>query len=262
MPTGTPVVAPRVSGEGRPIDIHTFGHGPVALAFVGAIHGGYEWNTANLAYQAIDYFTRNPSAVPQALTLHIIPVANPDGLARIAPEWAGGAILPPPGVLTDTLPGRFNANDVDLNRNWDCNWAPNALWRDQPVSAGSAPFSEKETAALRDFLLAEGVEAVIFWHSAAGVVLPGRCGATTHPPSEELAAVYSAASEYPVVPSLSYEITGDASDWLTTQDIASIAVELTDHTGIEWERNLAGLLAVLDYYVGLCDGGECGAGDN
>ena len=41
-------------------------------AFVGAIHGGYEWNTANLAYAMIDYFERNPVAVPDAVTLHIV----------------------------------------------------------------------------------------------------------------------------------------------------------------------------------------------
>jgi hypothetical protein len=56
---------------------------------------------------------------------------------------------------------------------------------------------------------------------------------------------------------LPYTITGDASDSLTTEGIASITVELTDHTGVEFERNLAGVLAVLDYYVAACASEEC-----
>jgi hypothetical protein len=235
-----------------PIEHSTFGRGPLHLALVGSIHGGYEWNTANLAYEVLAYFEANPAVVPSSLTLHIIPVANPDGLALVKPGWTTGPIPPPAGVITDTLPGRFNGRGVDLNRNWNCNWSSAAVWRDRPISGGEAPFSESETVALREFFLSEKIDAVIFWHSAAGVVLPGRCGSADHAPSNDLAAVYSAASGYPVRHSLPYEITGDASDWLTTQGIASIAVELTDHTAVEFERNLSGVLAVLDYFADSC----------
>jgi hypothetical protein len=58
-----------------------------------------------------------------------------------------------------------------------------------------------------------------------------------------------------------YEINGDASDWLTTQGIPSIAIELTDHSRIEWDRNLAGTLAVLNHYAAACAGGTCGGSD-
>lgn len=246
-----------LSADGRPIEHYVFGDGPADVVFVGAIHGGYEWNTANLAYEIIDHFDRNPGDVPDAVTLHIIPVANPDGLSRVSPGWTTGPIPTPAGVITDTMPGRFNGRDVDLNRNFDCDWASTGVWRDQQVSAGTAPFSESETAALRDFFLSEAVRVVVFWHSAAGVVLPGQCRPATHAASLALAEVYAAASEYPVRSSLVYEITGDASDWLTTEDIPSFAVELTDHTAMEWERNLAGTLAILDHYAALCAAGAC-----
>lgn len=257
-PTQTATNIVGASYGGRPIERYTFGDGPLNLAFVGALHGGYEWNTANLAYEMSAYFEANPAAVPEAITLHIIPVANPDGLARVDPGWTAGPIPPPGGVLTDTLPGRFNGRDVDLNRNWDCNWSSQAFWRTTPVNAGLRAFSEPETVALRDYFLAEEMRAVVFWHSAAGVVLPGRCGDTPHAPSTELAAAYRTAAEYPVQSGgLPYAITGDASDWLTTRGIASIAIELTDHTGVEFERNLAGVLAVLDYYAAVCAGEGC-----
>ena len=247
---------------GRPIEHYVFGAGPVHLVFVGAIHGGYEWNSANLAYAMIDYFERNPAAVPDAITLHIVPVANPDGLVRVAPDWQTGPIPAPAGVITDTYSGRFNGRDVDLNRNWDCNWRPTAIWRDEVVAAGSEPFSEPEVVALRDLFLNQPMQAVVLWHSAAGMVLPGACQpATVHAPSRALAEAYGQASDYTVGVALNYEISGDASDWLTTQGIPSIAVELTNHSAIEWDRNLAGTLAVLNHYAAVCAAEGCGESD-
>jgi hypothetical protein len=64
-----------------------------------------------------------------------------------------------------------------LNRNWDYQWQMTATHGMRVVSAGSYPFSEPETAALRDFILLNDVELVIFYHSAMGVVfLWGRQG--------------------------------------------------------------------------------------
>ena len=246
------------SYEGRSIEHYIFGDGPVDVAFVGAIHGGYEWNTANLAYEMVAHFARRPGDVPDALTLHIIPVANPDGLARVAPEWTGGLIPPPTGVITATFPGRFNGRDVDLNRNWDCNWQPSAVWRDQEVHAGTAPFSESENVALRDLFLNREMAVVVFWHSAGAVVLPGGCLPDEHPPSRALAEVYATAVGYPVATSLNYEISGDASDWLTTQNIPSFAVELSNHTALDWQRNLAGTMALLAHVANSCLLPECG----
>jgi len=248
------------SYDGRPIEHYIFGAGPVHLAFVGAIHGGYEWNSANLAYAMIDYFERNPAAVPDAITLHIVPVANPDGLARVAPDWQTGPIPTPAGVISDTYSGRFNGRNVDLNRNWDCNWRPTGVWRDEIVDAGLTPFSEPEVVALRDFFLDIPMAAVVFWHSAAGTVLAGLCD-EAHAPSRELAGVYAAASGYSTQAPLGYEINGDASDWLTTQAIPSIAVELTNHSAIEWDRNIAGTLAVLDHFAAICAAEGCGESD-
>jgi LysM repeat protein len=260
---GTPSAVATIGASygGRPIEHYVFGDGPAHVAFVGAIHGGYEWNTANLAYAMIDYFEGNPAAVPDAVTLHIVPVANPDGLARVAPGWTSGPIPTPAGIISDTFAGRFNGRDVDLNRNWDCNWQPTGVWRDQVVDAGLAPFSEPETVVLRDLFLETPMQAVVFWHSAAGTVLAGTCAADGHAPSRELAEVYATAAGYPQQLALGYEINGDASDWLTTQDIPSIAIELTDHSRIEWDRNLAGTLAVLNAYAAACAGGVCEGSD-
>jgi LysM repeat protein len=232
--------------RGRPIEDYAFGDGPNTMIFVGGHHGGYEWNTTLLAYEVIDYLEDNPDAVPTAVTVHIIPAANPDGIFNVTGKV--GRFSAADVFDIDTFPARFNANGVDLNRNWDCDWTANALWRDQPVSGGVEPFSEVENQVLRDFIMEqEQVKAVVFWHSQATLVSPGSCG-TPHQPSIDIAGVYARASSYPTQEFSAYEITGDASNWLAKEGIPSLSVELTNHESTDWERNRAGLLALLALY--------------
>ncbi len=233
------------SVRGLPLVAHRFGDGEQRIVIVGGIHGGYEWNTILLAYLAIDYFKTYSAALPESVTLTIIPSANPDGQEMVTGKSGPFALA---DLAEDTIPGRFNANNVDLNRNWDCQWAPTAIWRGNEVSGGPAPFSEPETVVLRDYLLQQRPEAVIFLHSAANGVFASGCP-ETHQPSMDLAQIYGDAAGYPVYERFSaYEVTGDAGDWLTTQGITSISVELINHQDLDLEKNLAGILAVLDNY--------------
>lgn len=43
------------SVQGRPIYAYNYGTGSSTLLLVGGMHGGYEWNSVLLAYQAMDY---------------------------------------------------------------------------------------------------------------------------------------------------------------------------------------------------------------
>lgn len=233
------------SVRGLPIIAHRFGDGVQHIVIVGGIHGGYEWNTILLAYRAIDYFKTYFAALPETVTLTIIPSANPDGQELVTGKVGSFSLA---DLAADTIPGRFNANNVDLNRNWDCQWAPSAIWRGNEVSGGPAPFSEPETVVLRDYLLQQHPEAVIFLHSAANGVFASGCP-ETHQPSMELAQIYGEAAGYPVYERFSaYDVTGDAGDWLTKQDITAISVELINHQDLDLEKNLAGMLAVLELY--------------
>ena len=233
-----------LSAGGRPLLAHRLGMGDIHIAVVGGIHGGYEWNSILLALRMLDYFRDNSSAIPAAITLHIVPNANPDGLFAVSGREGA---FEPADIYADTVPGRFNGNGVDLNRNWDCRWSPTALWRDQLVTAGTSPFSEPENRALRDYLLENRPEVVIFLHSAAGAVYVSGCP-DPHPPSEELALVYGRAADYPVYPLFDhYLITGDAGDWLTTQGIPSFTVELVTHEDLEYEKNMAGIVALMNF---------------
>jgi predicted deacylase len=251
--TGQPWSAPAISvtetigysAEGRPIIAYRFKSGPTHLVFVGGIHGGYEWNSILLAYEMIAAFQRHPWRIPDSLTITIIPSANPDGQFLVTGREG---LFSSAEVAADSLAGRFNGNQVDLNRNWDCEWTPQAFWRNQPISAGTGPFSEPETAALRNFLLAQRPAAVVFWHSQFRAVFAAGCP-ETYPPALELAHRYGQAAGYPVYERFtSYPITGDASDWLATQEIPSISVELTTHNELDWPENWAAILALLSHY--------------
>ena len=233
------------SVEGRAITSYQFGDGPNVLVLIGGMHGGYEWNSIMLMYELITYLTFNPQEIPPEVTLYIIPSANPDGQFR-----ATGVDGPffPGDVDTETIPARFNANGVDLNRNWPCLWEPTGIWRDQAVSAGTAPLSEPESVVLHNFLLAQQPELTVFYHSAIGGVFASGCG-TIHSASLTWAERYAAAADYPTFAQFtSYPLTGDAADWLTTQDLPAITVELLTHDGLDWFQNLAGLQTILAFY--------------
>ncbi len=233
------------SSQNRPIVSYQFGSGQHPLVFIGGIHGGYEWNSILLAYEMIDYFTANPEQVPSSVTMYIIPTANPDGQFVVTGQ---SSRFTPNDVYSDTVPGRFNSNAVDLNRNWDCEWTATAVWRDTPVSGGNAPFSEPETAVLRDYFLSLPADFVLFWHSSGNGVFAAGCP-ELYQPSMDLGQIYGTASGYPVYERFDfYSITGDAGDWLSLHNIPSISIELKTHNGLDWQENLAGVLAILAHF--------------
>ncbi len=236
------------SVQGRKIEAFSFGNGDTHLAFVGGIHGGYEWNSVILAYEFIDYLTANLSLVPENLTVTIIPNANPDGVYKVVGKEGRFVASDIPSGVDESL-GRFNANGVDLNRNFDCKWQPESMWRGQVVSAGTSAFSEPEAKVIRDFVLNTKPKAVVFWHSQANAVYASECENGILPETRAVMNVYSSASSYPPVDSFdAYAVTGDAEGWLASINIPAITVELTTHETIEWEKNLAGVKALFKYY--------------
>ena len=227
------------SVEGRPIESYTFGTGNIDLLFVGGVHGGYEWNSIELAYAMIDEFQTAPDLIPADVTVHIIPALNPDGYAKQ---------LDPVTNYTDAAK-RFNANGVDLNRNFACKWAPESSWRGQTVSAGTSAFSEPEAQALRDYVQQTSPAAAVFWHSIANNVYASECENGILPDTLALMNVYADAGNYGKVEKFdAYPITGDAEGWLTSIGIPAVTVELETRDSIEWVRNKAGTLATLELF--------------
>ncbi len=236
------------SVEGRSIEAYTFGQSGKHLLFVGGIHGGYEWNSVLLAYELIDYLKANP-AVAEGVTVTIIPSANPDGVFKVVGK-EGRFSAADASTDADTLAaGRFNANEVDINRNFACKWQPTSTWRSKQVSPGTQAFSEPEARAIRDFVSKSSPNAVVFWHSQANAVYASECEAGVLPQTRAVMETYASAAGYPAILSFdAYPITGDAEGWLASIGIPAITVELADHTSVEWEKNLAGTKALFALY--------------
>lgn len=244
------------SVEGRAIESYTYGDPATSekhLLFVGGIHGGYEWNSALLAYEFMDYLDKNPSVIPNGLAVSVIPSANPDGVFKVIKKEGRFSLEDTPTKEeTEKLPageGRFNANGVDLNRNFDCKWQPKSTWRSKEVSAGTEAFSEPEAQAIKKFVDTYSPDAVVFWHSQANAVYASECENGILPETLDVMNAYAKAAGYPSVDSFdAYPVSGDAEGWLASIGIPAITVELKTHETVEWQKNIAGIKALFNYY--------------
>ena len=116
--------------------------------------------------------------------MYILPVVNPDGLAYIESKENIG------NYGSDIVLKRKNhrfvseyctpqSQGVDLNRNYNVSWAdpPEPLDREQfecsETYRGPYPFSEPETRAMRDFVLAhrDSLKFVVSFHSYGNMLV-------------------------------------------------------------------------------------------
>ena len=115
-----PIIEKYVAGvsiEGRPIRCEVYGNGPDVLMVIATIHGSEPAGTPLVAVFG-EWLVAHPAELA-GRTVVIVPVANPDGFA------AGK---------------RFNAHEVDLNRNFPAgNWGV-------PLDKGSPEFIAAETS--------------------------------------------------------------------------------------------------------------------
>lgn len=216
------------SGQGRPIAAYYFGDGATTVLYTGAIHGN-EISTKYLMDRWIQELEAKARSIPKHLSVVVVPVINPDGLA------AGG---------------RTNANNVDLNRNFaTTDWQKDITTvNNQPFAdgGGKAPMSESETKAIASLAQRLQPKVILSYHSIGGVVAANQAGAST-----TLAATYARLSGYGNVTGQSgatfeYTISGTADDWYAQKlGVASILVELGSQTYSQFERNRAAMWAMI-----------------
>ena len=123
---GDDLIKNRIAGfsvKGTAIDYSTYGCGDDTVLILGAIHGN-EPASAMLTGELEKHLKKNQSLLADKRIV-VIPVANPDGLA------AGT---------------RFNANGVDINRNFE---ADN---RENNEKYGLSPLTEPESRALKSVI--------------------------------------------------------------------------------------------------------------
>lgn len=152
-----------------------------------AIHGR-EWITAYLALKHLKYGLNRGGG-------WVVPLVNPDGAdisCRIRPMW------------------KANARGVDLNCNFDADWGSgrlNTRTRGGENCIGDYPFSETETAALRDFTLKVRPFVTLSFHTKGGEIYWQFDGRGDRRGAEILAA----ATGY--VPKIIYGSAGGYKDW-------------------------------------------------
>lgn len=220
-----------VTAQGRPLFAVRIGDGPVRVMLLGGIHTGEEINTVDLVGAFVAHFAVNPSVLPAALSLLMIPVLNVDGV---------------------NLGTRINAHAIDLNRNWPARWQPVAQHASEIVSGGTAPLSEPETTALYNLIRTFRPHALLSWHSAyppAGeaegntAALSMAAGVT----GKTLAHAFAAGSGFDYLETwIAYPITGQLLDTLTDLGIPGLDIELPAYGDTFFDKNLAGLQGVLD----------------
>lgn len=112
------------SVEKRPIEYEVIGRGPEVIFIMATIHGD-ESAGITLVEQLSEYLRQNRQGFLDGRTVVLLPVANPDGLAKNT---------------------RHNANGVDLNRNFA---AQNRINNEE---FGLAPLSEPESYIIRQII--------------------------------------------------------------------------------------------------------------
>jgi|GEM_PF-886774 len=187
----------------RPLDLYKFGNGNDLLIIIAGIHGN-EPNTIKTAEAMINLLKDDKIKIPENKSIWILPVANPDGYNRDR---------------------RLNDNDVDLNRNFNTdNWQPNFYLFNVLLSAGSHPFSEPETIALKklfESISSDKTVIVLSLHSRGDAVIPGNYSRV----NLLLSSFLKKNSDY-VNDSLGYPTTGDFTAWLSDKmGIASATIE-------------------------------------
>ena len=235
------------SAGGHDIIAYNLGTGDETVLFVGGIHGGYSYNTTLLGYELIDHLRNNPDLIPENITVTVIPALNVDGIERATGVTGRFVNTDVTTNEVEQTASRFNANNVDLNRNFDCDWAPEGTWRDQTVSGGTTVFSEPEARAVQAFVQNHSPVTVVAWYAAAGEVFASSCGsAPVMEKTQQIMELYATQSGYAAQQEFTYyPITGDMTDWLAQQQIPAISVLLTDRSTIEWDRNRAAIEALL-----------------
>ncbi|MCB9760941.1 MAG: DUF2817 domain-containing protein [Alphaproteobacteria bacterium] len=219
-----------LSREGRPVVALRLGPpGAPRWRVLGAHHGD-EPPSAELALAVAEALLTDTPPFDGLLDdreVWVVPVVNPDGLA------AGS---------------RYNADDVDLNRNYGYQWSSTTF------GAGPAPFSEPETRAVRTLALRSPPAAGLSLHTGEtniGYVFNYTTDDTVEEPRLiDLAAAYDDACTQPgfwVTQGAEWYVTrGDTNDWsFGVQGTLDFTVEMST----EKAPDIAALPGLLDHHM-------------
>ncbi|MGP4078997.1 M14 family zinc carboxypeptidase [Pseudalkalibacillus sp. R45] len=177
------------SEYGRDIYAVSLGNGS-ATAFVNGSHHAREWLTTNLNMYMIDQYasayqnrTRidgyNVRGILDYTTMWFVPMVNPDGVTlqqygtKKFPQSVRGDLLAMNDFSSDFKRWKANAKGVDLNRQYNADWANIKNDAGKPYYKnykGTAPNTAAETRAIVNFIDDIDPEMTVAYHSAGQIL--------------------------------------------------------------------------------------------
>ncbi len=243
---GRPLLAMRIRGQGTR---------RAGMLINGGLHAR-EWISTMVSTCVADRLVQGYDQDPRirafvdATELWVVPVSNPDGYVH---SWTRDRYW---------RKNRRDDHGVDLNRNFDLAWGgPGSS--DKPASQiyrGTAAFSEPESAALRDLMAREQIDAHIDFHSYGQLLLhPWSHQRKRSPDHKRLSAVADAMAKaiamqhgkrYRKMSGESlYPASGTFMDWAYGEHgVVSYVIELRPRGG-------TGFVLPPDQIVPTCDEG-------
>jgi len=217
---------PQRSVEGRDLKVYRFGDNTDEVIFLfGAFHGD-EPQGAYILEQLMQLLQQQP-AYYQDKSIFIVPVVNPDGLARKT---------------------RVNANKVDLNRNFPTRDYKPGQHRSTRYYAGPRALSEPESQLvhelLKPYLSAEYKNKIKVLSIHAPLAVNNFEG-TARPVAERM-AVYNG---YRAVQDIGYPTPGSFGTYYgKEQGLSVITLETSNESPQQaWQRHQKALLALLQF---------------
>lgn len=225
------------------------------ILFQGAIHGR-EYIVTPLMMQQIEYLAASAdggtyldqpmSSYLSNLAVHFVPMLNPDGVAI---SQLGEAGIRQDGIrqlvqaayMMDLAEGRTtldyatyltrwksNAAGVDLNHNFDADWAaitPDLTHGSYSGYKGTAPLSEPESQAINNLAQQTGFSTIINYHAMGRVLYWNTANNLAAAPSLEMAQAIAGVTGYTV---LNSNGSGGFKDWMQrcANPVAGVTVEV------------------------------------
>lgn len=227
------------SVKGNEIQCFKIGNGKIKILYAFGIHGN-EVGTVKLAHYFLDWLHKNFNN--DQYTIFVIPCINPDeyNSACQQPEYFKGGKT-----------GRFNGNNVDLNRNFDTpsfkqksKWSFGKNYSEKTdIYCGRHGGSEPEIKALTSFIKNEKIQVLFMYHNAGKDVMPNSSKL-----AQKLAKIYSDKTDFQLIKKGHWkdlQQTGTAAEWCDINNVAYIEIEGSTRWGSDWNKQKKAIIAMI-----------------